>query len=66
MKLPEAKRGFVFLPRGWIVERGFAWTGRFRRLASDDERWQTTLEGFHYVGFALLALNAARPLLWLL
>ncbi len=66
VKLPEAKRGFVFLPWGGIVERGFAWTRRFRRLASADERWQTTLEGFHYVGFALLALNAARPLLWLL
>jgi len=66
VKLPEAKRGFVLLPRRWVVERGFAWTGRFRRLARDYERLQTTLEGFHYVAFALLALNAARPLLWIL
>ncbi len=66
VKLPEAKWGFVLLPRRWVIERGFAWTGRFRRLARDDERLQTTLEGFHYVAFALLALNAARPLLWLL
>ncbi|SRR5579875_1558431 len=38
VKLPEAKRGFVLLPRRWVVERSFAWTARFRRLARDDER----------------------------
>src|SRR5579883_3367245 len=32
---PEAKRGFVLLPRRWVVERSFAWTTRFRRLARD-------------------------------
>ena len=63
VKLPEVKRGFVLLPRRWVVERSFAWTGRFRRLARDYERLQTTLEGFHYVAFALLALHAVRPVL---
>ena len=63
VKLPEARRGFVLLPRRWVVERSFAWTGRFRRLARDYERLHTTLEGFHYVAFALLALNAVRPVL---
>ena len=33
VKLPEAKRGFVLLPRRWVVERSFAWLTRFRRLA---------------------------------
>jgi transposase len=66
VKLPETKHGFVLLPRRWVVERGFAWTARFRRLARDYERLQTTLESLHDVAFALLALNAARPLLWLL
>jgi transposase len=33
VKLPEAKRGFVLLPRRWVVERSFAWAARFRRLA---------------------------------
>jgi transposase len=37
VKLPEAKRGFVLLPRRWVVERSFAWTTRFRRLAKDYE-----------------------------
>ncbi len=63
VKLPEVKRGFVLLPRRWVVERSFAWTGRFRRLARDYERLQTTLEGFHYVAFALLALKSALPIL---
>ena len=66
VKLPATKRGFVLLPRRWVVERSFAWTGRFRRLARDYERLHTTLAGFHYVAFALLALQAALPLLWVL
>jgi transposase len=66
IKHAEAKRGFVLLPRRWVVERGFAWTGRSRRLARDDERLHTTLEGFHYVAFALLAVHQALPLLALL
>ena len=63
VKLADAKRGFVLLPRRWVVERSFAWTARFRRLARDYERLQTTLEGFHSVAFALLELKAALPLL---
>jgi transposase len=38
VKLPEAKKGFVLLPRRWGVERSFAWTTRFRRLVRDYER----------------------------
>ena len=38
VKLPKAKRGFVLLPRRWVVERSFAWLSRFRRLARDYER----------------------------
>jgi transposase len=35
VKLPDAKRGFILLPRCWVVERSFAWAARFRRLARD-------------------------------
>lgn len=38
VKLPQAKRGFVLLPRRWVVERTFAWASRFRRLARYYER----------------------------
>jgi transposase len=61
--LPQAKRGFVLLPRRWVVERSFAWLSRFRRLSRDYERLQSTLEGFHYVAFAMLAFTAALPVL---
>ena len=43
VKLPEAKRGFVLLPRRWVVERSFGWLVRFRRLAKDYERLASTL-----------------------
>jgi transposase len=49
VKLPEAKKGFVLLPKRWVVERSFAWTTRFRRLASDYERLPNTLVGFHFL-----------------
>jgi transposase len=57
VKLPEAKRGFVLLPRRWVVERSFAWMARFRRLARDYERLPETVAGLHFVAFAILMLK---------
>ena len=54
VKLPDAKRGFVLLPRRWVVERSFAWATRFRRLARDYERLPETLTGLHLVVFAIV------------
>jgi transposase len=56
VKHTEAKRGFVLLPRRWVVERSFAWAARFRRLARDYERLATTLAALHYLAFACLML----------
>jgi len=56
VKHTQAKRGFVLLPRRWVVERSFAWAARFRRLARDYERLSQTLAGFHYFAFACLML----------
>jgi transposase len=56
VKLPEAKRGFVLLPRRWVVERSTAWAARFRRLARDYERLPETLAGLHFLAFAILML----------
>src|SRR5918992_4480162 len=52
----EAKRGFVLLPRRWVVERDFAWASRFRRLVKDYERLPQTVAGLHFVAFACLFL----------
>ncbi len=57
VKLPTAKRGFVLLPRRWVVERSFAWMARFRRLARDYERLPETLAGVHFLAFAMLLLK---------
>ena len=62
VKHTEAKRGFVLLPRRWVVERSFAWAARFRRLARDYERLAKTLAGFHYLAFACLMLHRIIPL----
>ena len=56
MKLPEAKKGFVLLPRRWVVERSFAWAARFRRLARDFERTPESLAGLYFLGFLMLML----------
>jgi transposase len=56
VKHTEAKRGFVLLPRRWVVERSFAWAARFRRLAGDYERLATTLGAFHFLAFACLMI----------
>jgi transposase len=57
VKLPEAKKGFVLLPRRWVVERSNAWVARFRRLARDYEQLAETLVDLHFVAFALLLLK---------
>jgi transposase len=59
VKLPEAKRGFVLLPRRWVVERSFGWAARFRRLAKDYEVYASTLAGLHVVAFVCLMLARA-------
>ncbi len=57
IKLPEAKHGFVLLPRRWVVERSFAWAARFRRLAKDYERLPEVVAGLHFLAFVSLMLH---------
>ncbi|WP_052125969.1 IS5 family transposase [Meiothermus ruber] len=54
VKVEGGKRGFVLLPKRWVVERSFAWTSRFRRLARDYERLAETLRGWHWLAFSIL------------
>ncbi len=58
VKLAEAKKGFVLLPRRWVVERSFAWAARFRRLSKDYERLPASLAGLHWLAFLSLMLNS--------
>ena len=57
VKHTQAKRGFVLLPRRWVVERSFAWMARFRRLAKDYERLPGTVAGLHFIAAALVMLG---------
>ena len=57
----RAARGFVVLPRRWVVERTFAWFGRNRRLAKD---FETTIASavtmVHLASLQLLVRRLAR------
>lgn len=62
VKLPETKRGFVLLPRRWVVERSSAWATRFRRLVKDYERYPQTLAGLHVVAFVCIMMKQAADI----
>lgn len=49
VKRSPDQQGFVVLPRRWVVERSFAWLGRYRRLSKDDERCTRSSEGMIYL-----------------
>ena len=57
VKLPEAKKGFVLLPKRWVVERSFAWLDKNRRLWKNCERWLNTSLQFVHLAFLALLLK---------
>ena len=63
VELPQAKKGFVLLPRRWVVERSFGWLARFRHLSRDFERMPEVLAGLHFVVFVTLMLPKVAILL---
>jgi transposase len=50
-------RGFVVLPRRWVVERTFSWLGQNRRMSKDYERLAATSEAFIYVAMTRLMVR---------
>jgi putative transposase len=57
VKRSDDMRGFVVLPRRWVVERTFSWFGRNRRLAKDFENLADTLAAFVTLASIQLALR---------
>ena len=53
----QGQKGFEVLPRRWVVERTFAWFGRYRRLSKDYEYLPTTSETMLYVAMVHLMLH---------
>lgn len=48
IKRQDGIKGFKVLPRRWVVERTFAWLGRYRRLSKDYEGLTSTSEAMIY------------------
>lgn len=59
-KVPEQK-GFVVLPRRWVVERTFAWLGRYRRLSKDYEQREEYSETWVYLASIGRMINSLLP-----
>ena len=53
--------GFQLLPRRWVVERTFAWLGRYRRLSKDYEALPATEEAWIYGAMTCLMLARLAP-----
>lgn len=57
----DAQKGFVVLPRRWVVERTFAWLLNNRRLSKDYERLTETSEAFVQIAMMRLMLLRLKP-----
>ena len=63
VKRSDHAKGFVRLPKRWIVERTFAWLSRFRRLARDFERYARTVAAFIHLAMIRIMLKRLVKLL---
>jgi putative transposase len=54
---PDNIQGFSVLPRRWVVERTFAWLGRYRRLSKDYEELTETSEAMIYAAMVRLMVR---------
>lgn len=61
VKRSDAMKGFVLLPKRWVVERTFSWLGRNRRLSKDYERLPESSESVIYIAaIRLMIIRLAR------
>ena len=61
VRRPARQRTFQVLPRRWVVERTFAWLGRYRRLRKDYEELPETTEAWVYADMTGLMLARLAP-----
>jgi putative transposase len=58
---PVAVPAFAVVPRRWVVERTFAWLGRFRRLSRDYEFLPATSEAVIYLAMSQVLVRRLAP-----
>lgn len=61
VRRPDGTGGFTKLPRRWVVERTFAWLGRYRRLSKDYEQDTGSSETMILLAVINLMLHRLRP-----
>ena len=61
VRRPQGAKGFVPVPKRWVVERTLAWLKRYRRLSVDRERTVVSCEAMIRVAMIHLMLNRLRP-----
>jgi len=61
VKRSDDVSGFVVLPKRWIVERTFAWFGRYRRLSKDYETLTDSSEAVIYLAMIHLMIRRLKP-----
>lgn len=58
---PDDQKGFKVLPRRWVVERTFAWLGRYWRLAKDYDLLPQTTEAFIRLAMIHVMIKRLAP-----
>jgi len=61
VRRPKYAKGWIVLPRRWVVERTFGWLGRYRRLSRDYEGLLLTSEALIYAAMIHLMLRRLAP-----
>ena len=61
VRRPDGAKGFVLLPKRWVVERTFAWLKRCRRLTADREKTTRSSEAMIRLAMIRLMLHRLRP-----
>lgn len=61
VRRPAGSKGFVLLPKRWVVERTFSWLGRWRRLSRDYEHRTDSSEAMVRIGSIGRMLRRLAP-----
>jgi putative transposase len=61
VRRPQGVKGFVLLPKRWVVERTFSWLGRWRRLSRDYEHRTESSEAMIHVASIGRMLRRMAP-----